>query len=105
MNQAHFNLLPGGKVRPTAITQHLESRETVIHDTIFGGESLEGLKLHILHRPPQFTIKPRHRLFSRKSAIEAIESACFENNVIRVELKCGFDIILRFAMKMTINTR
>jgi hypothetical protein len=58
VNQTHFNLLTGGKVRPTAITHNLERHEGIVHYTIFSGESLEGLKLHIPHRRPQFTIKP-----------------------------------------------
>jgi hypothetical protein len=79
VNQTHFNLLSAGKVRPTTITHHLESREAIVHDTIIGSESLEELKLHIPHRRPQFTIELGYLLLSRKRAIEAIESARFED--------------------------
>ena len=36
MNQTHFNLLPGGKVRPAAITHYFKIHETIAHDTSFG---------------------------------------------------------------------
>jgi len=104
VNQTHFNLLPDGKMRPAAIPHHLESRETIVDDTIFSSESLKELKLHIPHSRPQFAIELGYRLLSRKRAIEAIESACFEDNVICVQLESRLDVILCFAMKMAINT-
>ena len=92
-------------MRPDTIAHHLEGHEAIVHDAIFSGESLEELKLHIPHRSPKLTIKLGYGLLSRKRPIEAIESGRFKDNVICIQLKCCFDIILCFAMKMAIYTR
>lgn len=100
VNQAHFNFLPGGEVRPATIAHHFEGHKTIVHDAIFCGESLQELKLYILHRGPKLTIEPGYGLLSGKKPIEAIESAGFENNVICIQLKRCFDIIHCFAVKV-----
>ena len=40
MNQTHFNLLPGGKIRPATIAHNLEGYEAIVHDTIVSGEGM-----------------------------------------------------------------
>src|SRR5262249_55076650 len=102
--QTHFNLLPGGKVRPATIAHHVEGHETIVHDAIFSGESLEGLKLHIRHRSPSLTIKLGYGLLSKKRSIETIESGRCKANISRIQLTSSFAMPLCFAMKMTTYT-
>src|ERR1043166_3835396 len=90
---------------PVSIFRHLERDDAVIHNTLFGSETLKKLELHITHGRKEFPVILGTSFLPGKGSIKAIRGRCFPNDVVSESIERRFDLIQRFAVKVALHRR
>ena len=104
VNQTHFNPLTHRKVLPVAVPYDLKRDDAIVHDAVFGREPLKGLELYIAHRGEKLPVTLGHGFLSGERPIEPVRRGRLPDDVICVQLKRRFDLILRFSVKVKFYT-